>query len=98
MCDSRSLRRGSSRPLRPNSAGDRSSRLVDRDDHLQVSRVVGQAFQRLLGALETDQRLVVALLVLGDPPEFHQSPRIRLVDIRVVGAAPSPLQQAPGCP
>ena len=72
--------------------GDRSSRFVDRDDNLQVSRVVDQAFQRLLGALEPDQRLVESLLFVGDPPEFHQSPRIRLVDIRVVGATSSPFQ------
>ncbi len=36
--------------------------------------------------------LVEALLLVGDPPEFHQGLRIRLVDIRVVCATSSPFQ------
>ncbi len=96
MCDSSNLRRDSSWPRRPNSPAIDSSHFVDRKDNLQVLRFVGQVFQRILSALEPDQRLVVSLLVLGGPREIDETTRVRLLDIRVKGAAPPLLQKLHG--
>ncbi len=51
--------------------GDRLSRSVDHDDGLQASRVLHQAFQRLLSALDPDERRVEVLLFEVARPEFQ---------------------------
>ena len=78
--------------------GDRPSRIVDRDDDVQVSRVVDQAFQRLLSALDADQRLVEAVLIRARPDrvpsEPVHTPRRHPGRLRHVFALPV----SPGCP
>ena len=99
MCDSSSLRRGSSRPLRPNSQAIARRDLVDREDHLQLSRIVDQvlpASPQRAGNRPASRRIAASIRAI------HPSCiRARAYAWSTSGSSTSrssPFQQAPGCP
>ena len=92
-CDSKSLRRGPSRPLRLRSEAIlRRNWLIEMITSMRGGSCTSKFSSVSFSTLQKDHRLVEALLFAGDPPEFHQGPCIRLVDILVVWAKSSPFQ------